>query len=355
MYIIMSNYYILPKINSNVSIKPVCSSEQPTPIISLSLCNYYYDIHKLIFHISSNESEIPYTELIKYIIPNQLLTEKIPGQDISVSKILNRTIIFFDLVELYNTIQIFDTKNPINTLSIGIHANDSEESMKFKRKYTSETDTHACISEINNINYRTIRETKFNIIFYELLDFSSLNVYTTNLINVLMVIINNQRANGSCIIKVDCLYHRPVLEILYILSSMYKRVYITKPTTSNIISNDRYIVCNEFDEESREINKTNYSILFHFLRKYPKNQNITRLLQFELPCNFLNKVDDINLIYGQQQLEYMNTIITILKHKNKFDRLQQTLANNIQKTILCCVRNNIPYNRELSEKTNLFL
>ena len=243
----------------------------------------------------------------------------------------------------------------MNSLPVGPSADDSKEGLFSKRTIKYEDDNHICLVEMNNVTYKQIQGLKYNNIFYELDDVSNLNTYVTQLIHVLMLLINNQSENGNCVIKINYTFHKPVIDVLFILSSMYNKVYITKPTSSNIVTYEKYIVCCDFDESTREQNKLNYTTLFYFIKKYSGEHNISRLLDYDLPCNFMNKIDDINLIYGQQQLEFMNTIISILKHKNKFERLDQTLKLNIQKTLQWCIRNNVPYNREYSEKLNLFL
>ena len=350
-----SNTYIIPKINSKMLITPICTSDPQLPIISTSLYNCFLTTQSLISHISLYDLEITYADILRYIIPNYLLVSGIPGKNTFINKIIFKSIVYFDLIEIYNTHHIIENKVPINSLHVGTNSEESKESLFSKRTIKYDGENHICLTQMNNVTYKQIRSLRYNTIFYEIEDISNVNTYVIQLIQVLMLIINNQTENGNCIIKINYTFHKPVIDMLFILSSMYGKVYITKPTSSNIVTYEKYIVCCGFQEETRESNKLNYTTLFHFLRKYSKEYNIVRLLEYDLPCNFMNKIDDINLIYGQQQLEFMNTIISIMKHKNKVDRLEQALKLNIQKTIQWCVRNNVPYNREYSEKTNLFL
>lgn len=350
-----TNTYIIPKINQNILITPICNSEPQIPIVSQSLYNCFLTSQGLISYISLYDSEITYTDILKYIIPNYLLLSGIPGKNTFINKFIFKTIVYFDLIEIYNTHYIIDNKITINSLHIGPSADESKECLFSKRIIKYEGDNHVCLVEMNNVTYKQIRNLKYNIIFYEVEDISNINTYVTNLIRVIMLLINNQSENGNCIIKINYTFHKPVIDVLFILSSMYNKVYITKPTSSNIVTYEKYIVCCDFDESTREENKTNYTTLFHFIKKYSGEYNIEKLLDYDLPCNFMNRIDDINLIYGQQQLEFMNTIISILKNKNKVERLEQTLKLNIQKTLQWCIRNNVPYNREYSEKINLFI
>ena len=137
---------------------------------------------------------------------------------------------------------------------------------------------------------------------------------------------------------------------------MYKqslKVYIIKPNTNNIVTFDRYIVCNNFlyDEQNNNYLKVNYLKLIIFLKKLD-DKNIVSILDFDAPYYFKNKIDDINIIIGQQQLDALNQIITIYKNKN--DKIENIKKNNIQKAVFWCEKYNIPYNK-FAEKINIFL
>ena len=143
--------------------------------------------------------------------------------------------------------------------------------------------------------------------------------------------------------------------MLYFLSSVYEKVYIIKPSASNIINFDKYIVCTNFILNETNINqyKLNYYKLFVFLKKN-ENKNIISILDIEIPYYFTTKLVEINNIIGQPQLESLDQIITILRSKNKEDKIEVLKKTNIQKSIKWCEKYKIPYNK-ISEKTNIFL
>ena len=66
------------------------------------------------------------------------------------------------------------------------------------------------------------------------------------------------------------------------------------------------------------------------------------------------KLDDMNIISGQQQLESLDLVINILKNKNKEDKIETLKKMNIQKSVMWCEKYKIPCNK-FSEKTNIFL
>ena len=105
-----SNTYIIPKINSKMLITPICTSDPQLPIISTSLYNCFLTTQSLISHISLYDLEITYADILRYIIPNYLLVSGIPGKNTFINKIIFKSIVYFDLIEIYNTHHIIENK-----------------------------------------------------------------------------------------------------------------------------------------------------------------------------------------------------------------------------------------------------
>ena len=92
---------------------------------------------------------------------------------------------------------------------------------------------------------------------------------------------------------------------------------------------------------------------FHFINNL-EDKNIASLINIEIPNYFINKLDDMNIIIGQQQLEALDQIINVFKNKNKDDKIEMIKKSNIQKSVTWCEKYKIPCNK-FSEKTNIFL
>ena len=183
-----------------------------------------------------------------------------------------------------------------------------------------------------------------------------INLYIINLIDIFMTILRYQSAGGTSIIKIDYIFHKPIVDLIYLLSSLFDKVYIIKPNTSNVTTFEKYIVCKNFNvinETKLEIYKSNYYKLQGFIKNL-NNKNIVSIIDYEIPCFFVNKIDDINIIIGQQQLESLDQIMNILKNKNKDEKIETIKKSNIQKSVSWCEKFKIPYNK-FSEKTNIFL
>ena len=62
-----------------------------------------------------------------------------------------------------------------------------------------------------------------------------------------------QKVGGDFIVKIFDIFTKSTCDILYILSSLYKQVYITKPYTSRLANSEKYIVCRGFKKYPKEL------------------------------------------------------------------------------------------------------
>jgi hypothetical protein len=213
-------------------------------------------------------------------------------------------------------------------------------------------DENVKLSSINIDN--ELSENDFEYIFYETKS-SNEQDYFISLVKIIITILRNQKYNGNVIIKIKDILHKPVLDCLYFLTSLYDKVYIAKPNTNNITCLDRYIVCKsfQFNETNRSYLLLNAIKLIVLIKKLD-GKNIIDILGFNVPYYFKNKIDDLNIIIGQQQIEAFDQIIAIFKNKNKNDKIESIKKSNIQKSVSWCEKYKIPCNK-FTEKINIFL
>jgi hypothetical protein len=355
------NFYILPKNNNIFKIIPILKIDKIETYTTHSLLIFYKDILEQIEKIKKNDKDYPseiVDNLFKTISPYEYIFSIIPGTQITISKLKVSSNTFYDFYEIANTINFIDTfsKN-INALYISENCNDLVYCHELLRK--NENDFTISCENIDNV--KDINVDLFNIIFYEIKneDFNNINNYVIQLLKILNIILSKQINNGNCIIKISNIFYKPIIDILYIFSSMYDKVYIIKPNTSNVNSFDKYIVCNNFilNDNTKNTYQYYYSQIELFLSSYVNNVNVNNIfsiLSIEIPAYFLNKIDDINIIFGQQQLETIDQIINILKNKNREEKIDFYKKTNIQKSISWCEKYKIPHNK-LSDKPNIFL
>ena len=353
------SYYLLPKIYNFLNVNPKDDTNECEIYSSYSLYNFYNNTKKQIDMLCSKENDPSFTsydELIKIVHPYEYIFFKVPGSKFSVSKLKPQTNVFYDLLEIFVTLNIFDLymNKPIKTLHVSLTCEDSNECLQMVRE-TYEDDSFLNFNDNNEEMYKTIINSKFDFMFFNKPQ-TDINLYIIKLIEFFMTILRYQANGGTSVIKIDSVFHKPVVDLIYLMSSLFEKVYIIKPNTNNVTTFEKYIVCKNYNaicDTKLELHKSNYYKLQGFIKNLNK-KNIVSIIDYEIPCYFVNKIDDINIIIGQQQLESLDQIINIIKNKNKEERVETIKKSNIQKSVSWCEKLKIPYNR-FSEKTNIFL
>lgn len=350
------SYYILPKNMNTINVNPKSSLEPCKPSISFSFLNYYLNIHTQIKEMFENDVDLSVNcldEAIKIINPYEFIFSKVPGSKYSVSKLKPSSNLFYDLFEMYSNLNCFDNFNQQSLKSLHISANHIDSIECFEMFREGYDDEIVWWDDIDIDNFTDV-DKKFDFIFLES-NISNNENYFSFLIKVVSCILKNQNYNGNLIVKIGDIFHKPVVDFLYFLTSLFEKVYIAKPYTNNITSNEKYVVCKQFKHNSTSnfYLKLNYLKLIIFLKKL-ENNKIIEILDTSVPYYFRNKIDDLNIIIGQQQLEAMDLLISLFKNKNKFDKIENIKKSNIQKSVGWCEKYKIPYNK-FTEKTNIFL
>jgi hypothetical protein len=356
------SYYILPRvINSYIKITPSLQETEIDTYISHSLFNYYKKMKSQLNNITEIDTSFNSQNILKTINPYEFIFSKIPGTKLSVSKLRPQTSIFYDLLEIINMLNIFDNyKNSNNIKLITISSTYEDVNSCYDLFRENNNDSIDNYKEFKPNLFEEISGKKYDLIFYEIekIIYCNLNNYVLKLIDILLLILHSQKNNGISIIKIGFAFHKPVVDILYLLSCLFQKVYIVKPHTSNIMSYEKFIVCKNFilNENTRQIYNLYVAKLVDFKDLYSKSssQNIKHIIDKDTPYFYINKIDDINNIIGQQQLETIDQAINIYKNKNKDDKLESFKKINIQKCVNWCEKMKIPFNK-MTEKPNIFL
>jgi hypothetical protein len=361
---------MLPKnCNPYISIQPIIDNKSMHVYTSYSIYNYYCEVCKQLIQITmnsaSNAEDGSFNNidfLMKEFNPYEYIFSKVPGSKFSVSKLKTKTNVFYELLEIVTTLNCFDSfKNAnISFLYFGDNFDDVTECLNLVRENKDDLINHHSKIEkkINDISDEM--RNRYDFLFYEINTNSihDLNLYIIRFIETIMLLLKYQTTNGTCIIKINHVVHKPIIDLIYILTSLYEKTYIIKPNSSNITSFDKYLVCKNFgksDVYKYYYHKFNELLTNYFLSNTLEvNQNILSIIQTELPYYFINKIDDMNIIIGQQQLECIDQIIGIFKNNNKHERVEYIRKVNIQKSVNWCEKFKIPCNKFL-EKTNIFL
>ena len=151
-----------------------------------------------------------------------------------------------------------------------------------------------------------------------------------------------QKKHGHFVLKIFDCFMAHTIDLLYMLSAFYEKVYITKPNTSRYANSEKYIVCKNFLFSSNDI----------FLPKLKKCLEITvrnvnpihRFLTCSISNYYLNKIEEYNAIFGQQHIENIQQTIILIENKHKHDKIENYIKSNTTKCVNWCVNHNIPHN-----------
>ena len=151
-----------------------------------------------------------------------------------------------------------------------------------------------------------------------------------------------QKHKGSFILKIFDCFMAHTVDLLYILSAFYQEVYITKPNTSRYANSEKYIVCKNF------LFSSNTSFIAKFEKCFKdileSTQPIRRLLTCTVSSHFINKLEEFNAIFGQQQIDNIHQTIMLIENRYKNDKIEIYIRNNIQKCTNWCITHNVPHN-----------
>lgn len=151
-----------------------------------------------------------------------------------------------------------------------------------------------------------------------------------------------QKKNGVFIMKIFDNFNRSTNDIIYMLNCYYDNVYICKPKTSRYANSEKYVVCKHFKYNH---STSFYSMFVHILEDLENNKDkfIYSILSTPIDLFIIQRIQEINAIFGQQQIEIINNTISSIEHKKDNDYLNNQKKNNIYKCIMWFQEHNIPY------------
>ena len=321
----------------------------------------------------------------KYTNSYEFIHTQIPNTKISISKYKPLSRSYFKMVEIINTFKLLNKyNNEIKTFHLAegpggfIEAianmrknkNDSYVGITLINKHSTIPNWNKCkdvmkkhknitleygsddtgdILSADNLSYCFKKyKNSMDIItadggFDFSSDFNNQEKLACNLIFAeICFAILTQKKGGSFIIKFFDIFTLASVDLLYILSCFYTNIAITKPCTSRTANSEKYIVCEnfKFDDTSAYYDTFHNIFSWYDLKKV----YIGRLLNSVIPTIYLNKIKEVNYLFGQHQIENINTTIELILTKHSSDKIDNLKKKNISRCIDWCSKNGIPYN-----------
>ena len=148
-----------------------------------------------------------------------------------------------------------------------------------------------------------------------------------------------QKKNGHFVLKIFDIFKFKTVELLFLLSNLYENIYIYKPHTSRVANSEKYIICKYFKANNNNLKN---ELLKNYKSIIGNIENIKSLFNKTFPNMFVNKIKEINAIYGQQQIENINNTLNLIReylnlenldfHNNDLNNKNNSFELNFGKT-----------------------
>lgn len=322
-------YYLLPKGNIQLSncFQLKYSDTLPPPILSPSLTHYLYEIlntpkvNTSFFHKLQND-----VHTYKKMVTN-----------------LHFSPDFFEIFEIIQTMHLniyleTNFKTPLQLLSFDKPPNPNIKNISAFHYTKTNIQKDVYYNYYNIYNLNTFEKTYLNCAAQNHIIVATQPTYHNIKYTLIQMCtaLCTQTKKGIFIWKMgEDNYTQVFLEIVYFLSTFYERIYVIKPSVMDISKSHRYIVCKGFLHENTY---SCYTYLHYFVtcisNSNPKSY-ISSFLHNPIPSLFLSKLEEVNYILGQAQLEQLHYLL-LLCNKYKDDKIHHIVSSNEQKCIEWC-------------------
>jgi 23S rRNA U2552 (ribose-2'-O)-methylase RlmE/FtsJ len=368
----------------------VKNEEEPNSYISSSLSYYLYDIKEKL-----DKHEVDWDVFKKYTNPYEYIHTQVPfkKKSVSVYKPLSRS--YFKMVEIMNTFKLSFGSKPIKSFHLAEGPGGFIEALCGMRKCKNDVyigmtildekndpnvpgwkKSDAFLKNNENVYVECGADNTGNILSVEnfeycrrnygstmdfitadggfdfSLDFNKQEISISKLLFAQMAYaLALQKKGGSFVLKIFDCFMEHTIDILYILSSFYDKVYVMKPQTSRYANSEKYIICKDFLFSNNELF---YPFIHQAFAKMMNDNalHVHRFLTIPLSYYFLVKLEEYNAIFGQQQIETIYYTISLIENKQKQEKIDNLIKINIQKCIQWCMKHNIECHNFLT--TNIF-
>ena len=378
----------MPKVTTPLLLECQQHTHPPDPILSNSL---RYHLHNVLCQFDLDTGSPALEQCSQVINPLEFVFSKVPSSKHAVSKLKPLSNVFYDLIEIAHTLNLLDmfTHRSMKTKHVSPHATSSVDCFYLMREY--QLDTHAtlprgqvawqgcqgCVGRgMGEKAYCLLCGSKndADFFFFELEadEYKDVNAYARGLVQGCLLLLHNQAANGFAVIKIEEIYFKPVVDILYLLSHWYEKVFLFKPNTSNVGSSEKYLVCKKFMTFEKHRTRDPLALLLDYQRQMrgvlgemdaaaaatatatAEQLHVHSLLQSEILYYFHIKLEEYNLILGHQQLTALDQWLHLMKNKNKEEKIETLKKMHIQKCVSWCEKYKVP-NHKFPNQANLFL
>ena len=162
----------------------------------------------------------------------------------------------------------------------------------------------------------------------------------------IVVALNILKKNGCFVIKMFDLFSLTSIQCLQLLVENFEEVVIFKPETSRQANSEKYIVClyykNLLNDEKKE------KLLFNIKKwnEIPKKEDNYVMLDLKINNSMIHDLNNFNKNFVTNQVQYIDSILYLIKNKLNKDEYHDLLKNQVFKAIEWCEKYNVKINEE---------
>ena len=315
------------------------------------LCN---SLHNYLLSLKQSIDEYyEYWDIMKKITnPYEYIHTIVPNHKFSLCKYKPLSRSFFKMIEMINTFDFLTERNPIQTFHLAEGPGGFIEAFNYKRK--NPNDIYYGMTLINdNTNIPSWKKAshilnsnknikieygaskngdlflKENLLYCNKKYAKSMDYITGDggfdfssdfnnqedisfklILSQIFYALVMQKKGGHFVIKIFDIFKIKTIEVIYLLCNLYENVFIFKPNTSRSANSEKYIICRNYKNNNKRVISNiieNFDILINQV------ENIYSLFNIEFNQLFITKLQEINAIYGQQQLENIKNTLGLIR------------------------------------------
>ena len=164
-----------------------------------------------------------------------------------------------------------------------------------------------------------------------------------------IIALNVLAHNGCFICKVFDLFSISMIQILYIISLSFEKVYIYKPETSRPANSEKYLVCLYYKDNLSELVKNNLLDIIEIWNNITNTLQEDETIIFEnikIDNKFIQHLNEYNEKYINSQLFYLNNTIKLAENKIEKNQYYEIIQKQLNNAINWCTKYNIEINKD---------
>jgi 23S rRNA U2552 (ribose-2'-O)-methylase RlmE/FtsJ len=170
------------------------------------------------------------------------------------------------------------------------------------------------------------------------------------------------RKGGAMVIKLFDFMNVDTIEILYLLSCLFRKSYITKPFTSRVMNSEKYIVATGFleidksmqlcinqDQFDTYIRAKQLEIIRHIESQFVKRE-LSIIRPYTIPVSFIDTIERCNVGFGIKQLFYLSKTFQLVDENISSQTINEFKKDQCVYGLSWCKK----YNYPIHTKSRLF-